>query len=292
MYYLIYGLLYLISLLPLRVLYVLSSGIYGCIYYVVKYRRATVHNNLLQAFPNKTEGERKGIEKQFYKNFVDSFVETIKMISTGKKFIDTHYKGDISLIKKYDDLQIPVQVHACHQFNWEWANVFFSLTIPQPHLLVYMPLSTKAIDRLFYKLRNRANTVLLPATDMKTKFAGWRKKSHMITLVADQNPGHPKNAYWFNFFGKPTPFIIGPERLARAKAVPVLFAKSVKIKRGQYEVIFETATENAATLAPTELTKMYVAFVTKAIIQQPQNWLWSHRRWKYNWNEDYGKLID
>jgi len=81
MYYIVYGSLWLLSLLPLRLLYVLSDCIYGLVFYVFKYRKNVVMKNLLIAFPEKTEKERRQIAKKFYHNLIDMFIETLKMLS-------------------------------------------------------------------------------------------------------------------------------------------------------------------------------------------------------------------
>jgi Kdo2-lipid IVA lauroyltransferase/acyltransferase len=290
MYYFVFGILYLISLLPLRVLHLISSGCYGLIFYVFKYRKKVVLDNLRQAFPQKTEKERVAIAKKFYKNLTDSFVETIKLFSTGKKFLKKHFEADYSVFEKLHETGTTVQVHAGHQFNWEWINHHASMHIKQPFIGIYMPISNKVFERLFLKLRERYGTIMLPATDMKNRFAEWKDRENVLVLVADQNPGHPGNSYWFNFFGKATPFIKGPERYARDKKIPVIFARSRKLKRGYYKLEVELVTDDASQLPEAELTRMYVQYLSEILHTQPDNWLWSHRRWKWDWKEEYGAI--
>jgi Kdo2-lipid IVA lauroyltransferase/acyltransferase len=292
MYYLVFALLWLLSLLPMRVLYIISDGCYGLMYYVFRYRKKIVLQNLRQAFPEKTEKERVLIAKRFYKTLVDSFLETIKLFSTGKKFIQRHFTSDYTVFEQLHKQGKSFQMHAAHQFNWEWINHHMSMHLPLPLVAVYMPLSSRVFERLFVKLRTRYGTVLLPATDMKNQFITWRNRGHVLGLVADQNPGHPGNSYWFNFYGKPTPFIKGPERYAREKQIPVVFTSSRKIKRGYYVLEHRLVTENAAGLPETELTRLFVQHLAGIFETQPENWLWSHRRWKWDWKEEYGPVLD
>ena len=292
MYYLVFIPLYLMSLLPMRVLYIFSDGCYGLIFYVFRYRKTVVLNNLRQAFPGKTEKERLAIAKQFYKNLVDSFIETLKLVSAGRKFLDKRIVADYSVFEQLHKKNASFQFHASHQFNWEWINLHMSMHIPQPLLGVYIPISSKVFEKLFLKLRQRYGTIMLPATDMKNQFLVWRQKEHMLVLVADQNPGHPGNSYWFQFFGKPTPFIKGPERYAREKKIPVVFGRSSKLKRGHYRLEFELITDDASKLAETELTRIYIQYLSDIINTQPENWLWSHRRWKWDWKEEYGAVVE
>src|SRR5678809_318100 len=122
MYSIVYGLLYLVSLLPLRVLYLFSDFAYFIIYYVAGYRKKVVLDNLSIAFPEKTESEKKQIAKEFYRNFTDNFIETIKLISAGKNFLRKHYICDTQLFEELYRQGKKCQVHLGHNFNWEFAN--------------------------------------------------------------------------------------------------------------------------------------------------------------------------
>jgi len=291
MYYIVYGLLYAISLLPLKVLYLFSDLTYFFLYYVFGYRKKVVMANLLQAFPEKTEKERVIIAKKFYHNLTDTFIETIKAFSVSKEFINKHCTADFSVIHRLEEKGQSFQIHPAHHFNWEWANLHFPLHFRMPLLVVYMPLSNKVFEKIFYKNRSRFGSILLPATGMRKSYMPWRNKPHILALVADQNPGHPGNAFWLNFFNKPVPFIKGPERSAKDKGVAVVFVFIKKLSRGFYHTEFVLATEDASSLQTASLTKKYIADLTERIHEQPENWLWSHRRWKWEWKPEYGEII-
>jgi len=247
--------------------------------------------NLLQAFPEKTEKERTVIAKKFYLNLADTIVETIKVFSAGKKFINKHCSGDFSYLHHLEEKGKAFQLHPAHHFNWEWINLQFVINLRLPCLLVYMPLTSKLFERVFYKMRTRFGSILLPATDMKNSFLPWRDKPHILGLVADQNPGHPGNAFWLDFFHKPVPFLKGPERAAREKGCPVAFVFIKKLKRGHYHADIIPATEDASLTKEGELTKMYKDALIESMKEQPENWLWSHRRWKWEWKPEYGEVL-
>jgi KDO2-lipid IV(A) lauroyltransferase len=292
MYYLLYGFLYLISLLPMRALYLVSDFFYVIVYYLLGYRKKIVLQNLSIAFPEKTEAEKKRIAKKFYRNFTDTFIETIKFISAGKSFFRKHFTGDISLLHELHKKGKKCQVHLGHNFNWELANLGVALNCDYLMLIVYMPINNQAIDRIFKNIREKFGSVLLPATKMSTAIIPYRNQQYLLALVADQNPGNPSKAYWLNFFGKPTPFVLGPEKGARANEAAVVFAHFTKKKRGIYEVHFELATEDPLSLPETELTRIYIHHLETVIRQQPEMWLWSHRRWKHEWKPEYGPVIN
>jgi KDO2-lipid IV(A) lauroyltransferase len=291
MYHVVYGLLYLVSLLPLRLLYVLSDAVYGLLFYVIKYRRNVVMSNLLIAFPEKSEAERKKIAKNFYHNLVDTFIETIKMISVSDKYLEKRFTANWEVVNALKATGKPLQLHLGHNFNWEWGNAVGSKKISFPFLAVYMPIGNKIFDRLFRRLRSRSGTTLLRATRMQEDFLPYRNTQYLLGLVADQNPGVPTSAWWFSFFGRPTPFVKGPAKNAITNNTHVVFAFIRKRKRGYYEAQFESVQENISELTEQELTKKFVAYLENVIRANPEMWLWSHRRWKWEWKEEYGKVI-
>ena len=291
MYYIVYGLLWLVSLLPFRVLYFFADGFYGLAYYVFKYRRDVVMNNLLIAFPEKTEMERIAIAKKFYHNFIDMFFETIKMLSVSEKVLEKRFTANWDIVNKIHPTGKSIQVHIGHNFNWEWGNMILTKKTLYRLLAVYMPFTSKITERLFYKLRTRNGAIFLRATNMKEDLLPYRNTQYLLGLVADQNPGHPGNAWWYNFFGKPTPFLKGPAKAAIANDAAVIFGFIHKPRRGYYEAVFSLATENPTSLTEQELTKKFVSNLEDVIRQYPDMWLWSHRRWKYEWKPEYGELL-
>jgi KDO2-lipid IV(A) lauroyltransferase len=154
-----------------------------------------------------------------------------------------------------------------------------------------MPLANKHFERLFYKLRSRAGVVLIPATDMRNSFAPHRNTQYVMGLAADQSPGHPGNAWWINFFGRPTAFVKGPAKAAIANNCVVLFAYIHKPRRGYYHAVLSTPDLDISSISEQELTRRFVRYLEDVIRQYPEMWLWSHRRWKLQWDPSYGEVI-
>jgi Kdo2-lipid IVA lauroyltransferase/acyltransferase len=288
MYYLVYGLLYLLSLFPMWALYLLSDFIYFLLYYVFGYRRKVVKNNLLMAFPGKTIAERKKIEKGFYHNFVDNFIETLKFLSASPAYFKKHFvMENPEVYEQFFKQGKKCQVHMGHNFNWEMASMAVPFYTSYTFIAVYMPLENKIFERLLKKLRTRTGTVMLPATSMSKSIFPYRDRLYMLALVADQAPGNPAKAYWLNFFGHPTPIVRGPERGAITGNIPAVFAEIHKFKRGYYRARLELGAEFPKELPEGELTRRYIGFLERSISQHPAMWLWSHRRWKHGWKEEY-----
>lgn len=292
MYYIVYGFFWLISILPFRILYILSDVIYGLVFYVIKYRRDIVMNNLQIAFPEKTEKERILIAKKFYHNLIDTFFETVKMISVSGKAILKRFTGNWEVVNAFYQTGKKVQVHVGHNFNWEWCNVGCPIHFQMPFLAVYAPLSNKNIDRMVYKFRSRFGSKLLRSTHMREDILPYLKEEYVLALAADQNPGKPTNAWWFNFFGRPAPFVKGPAKAAITNNTAVVFTFIHKVRRGHYQAVFTLAEDNPNLLTEQELTGKFVRYLEGVIRQYPDMWLWSHRRWRHKWKEEYGDVIE
>jgi KDO2-lipid IV(A) lauroyltransferase len=286
MYYVVYGVLYLLSLLPIWLLYGLSDGIAFLLYAVIRYRRGVVLSNLNIAFPERTHAERLRIARRFYRNFTDNFIETIKLLSASPRFLQKHLVLDNpELLDRYYDEGRKLQIHLGHCFNWEIGNLAMAMRTRYTFLVAYMPVENKTFERLFRHLRSRTGSVLLPATQMNKAIIPYRHQQYMLILVADQAPSGVENSYWLNFFNRPTAFIRGPERGARIGDIPAVFARFHKSRRGHYRVELITIAEHPRELPEGELTRRYARLLEDAIRKQPDGWLWSHKRWKYHWKE-------
>jgi KDO2-lipid IV(A) lauroyltransferase len=290
MYYLFYGFLYVVSLLPMRVLYLLSDLIYGIVYYCIGYRRKVVMDNLRQAFPEKTDAERIAIAKKFYHNFIDSFVETIKLVSASDSWLHKRFTIDVRALDEVYSTGKSCQMHLGHTFNWEWGQLVLTALTRYPILVVYMPIGSKVFERLFYRLRTRNGNAFLPAPQMREAIVPYLPSQYLLGLVADQCPGNMQTAYWIDFLGRATPFASGPEKGARSGHLPVVFASIEKRRRGHYHGTVELACMDAAELPEGELTRRYVRYLESVIQTRPDMWLWSHRRWKHAWKEDYESM--
>ncbi|RFM29864.1 lysophospholipid acyltransferase family protein [Deminuibacter soli] len=286
MYYIVYALLYLVSLLPFRVLHIISDGIYLLLYHGFKYRRDVVLGNLQIAFPEKTEAERIKIAKEFYSSFIDNFIETVKLLSMSERTLNKHFKCENKQL--LDELYLTgqsVQVHLGHFFNWEMANAAHSVNTIYPFLVVYMPIKNKVFERLFVHLRKRFGTKLISANSFRRDFLTYSKEEYCLVLVGDQNAGSATNAYWLPFFGKMAPFVRGPERGAHLNNTAVVMGNISKVKRGYYKSELVLLTTDPRSLPEGEITRQMIRFIEDSIRKQPSNYLWSHRRWKVAYDE-------
>ena len=287
MYQLIYGVLYIFSCLPMFLLYALSDVSHFILYRVVRYRKDVVINNLAIAFPEKTIKERKKIAADFYRNLTDTFFETIKLLSISDKQL--HKMAEIDLLEVIEIAKKgkSIQFHAGHQFNWEFANLLIAEKMHIPFIGVYKKISNKYFDRLFFELRSKKGTVLVATHEFRNRMHQLLASQYSIGLAADQNPGNPHQAYWCNFFGKPVPFVTGPDKSSRKNKTAVVFLKLIKQSRGKYLYTPPLIIEDTSNLKEGELTLMYRDFLEVTIKEHPDNYLWSHRRWRWEFREEF-----
>jgi Kdo2-lipid IVA lauroyltransferase/acyltransferase len=290
MYYLVYAFLYLISLLPFFILYGIADFIYVVLYYLTGYRKEVVMENIEYAFPEKTEAERKAIAKKFYINFVDNWIETIKLLSISKKALNKRITSNLDVFHQLHKEGKSVQLSLGHFFNWEIMTLYTGINQPYTFLTVYLPQADKTTNRFFIKMRSRWGNPQLSSTDMARAIIPWRKKQYLLALGADQSPAVPHAGYWLYFMNRPTPFLKGPEKFARIQNIPVVMMTTTKPKRGHYHFEYFLLADDTKKIPDGELIRRYVKHLEENIQLQPELYLWSHRRWKHDWKDEYKDL--
>lgn len=285
-YYLLYAFSLMFAILPLRVLYVISDVFYYLNYYVVQYRKKIVFQNLRNSFPEKSDQEIKAIAKKFYRHFGDLFVETLKMmhmpLSESRKRITL--KNPEILEKLYSKNKL-ITVALGHYNNWEWI----SMMSMSEFLVIslYKPLHDPNFDRFMLKLRTMKGSILVSTTQTLRFLNSWNEpeKRGFFCFIADQSPLLKDIHYWTQFLNQTTPIFIGIEKIAVKFNLPVCFFRLEKVKRGYYQLEIVPITENPAGTKPYEITEAHVRLLEDDIRKKPEFWLWSHRRWKRQYED-------
>lgn len=280
-YYLTLPFLYLVSLLPFRLLYLLSDVIYLLVYKVFAYRKGVVTTNLERSFPEKPTDEIETIRRDYYRYFCDLTLETIKTLTVSPAALNKHFScGDMSVFERYYKKNQSVIVVMGHLGSWELGGAYFSQLPLHQLYVIYHPLANKYFDRLFYRMRTRSGTRLYA---MKTTFRGMIKNRKALTataFIADQTPT-TRNAHWMTFLNQDTAVFKGTETIARKLDYPILYLSVVREKRGQYKLHGELLVEHPGKLSENEVTELHTKRLEQDIIKYPETWLWSHRRWKH-----------
>jgi len=274
-----------VSLLPFGVLYVVSDALYYPLYYVLRYRRRIVRQNLVESFPDKSEREIAGIERRFYRFFVDMMLESVKLLSAKKADIDAHIRYvNIDLPNRLLREGRSVGVFLGHYANWEWLSTASLYSTKEADVaLIYHKLRNKAMDRLMKKLRERAGSVCISMHETARFMAGAKSegKPLMIGFIADQSPRKREVRYFLGFLNHNVPVLTGTERAVKHFGYEALFISMRRVRRGYYECTFHTLHPNPQSLPDYELTRLYYRRLEQEITASPELYLWTHRRFKH-----------
>ncbi|HUS86227.1 MAG TPA: lysophospholipid acyltransferase family protein [Bacteroidales bacterium] len=283
LFYIFYITNWIITLLPLSVLYLFSYPLYFLLYHFPGYRKQVVLDNLTNAFPEKSLDERLEIRKKYYKHLSDLIIEVLKLQHLGNKEIKRRFR--IRNIELFDSLQRKGRSSIAafgHYANWEWTTGV-QLHTDYKCLAVYKPLLNRYFDRYTRKIRSKYGVENIAMADTLKTIVKYRNMgvSIALALISDQTPPKREIQYWTNFLNQDTPVYLGIEKLSRKYDMPVLFFRINKIKRGYYELIIESITEDPLKHEPNYITEKHVRLLEEQINRKPELWLWSHRRWKH-----------
>ena len=284
MYYLVYGVLWLFSLLPMWVHYVIADGIYLIVYRLVGYRKKLVRKNLTDSFPEKTAEELQTIEKGFYHWFCDYLVETIKMMTISEKNLKRRmaFKGTKEADEILESGQ-SIALYLGHYCNWEWVTSMPLWITPKAHCgQIYHVLENAAFDKLFLKLRERWGAESIPMAETLRRVATYRKQGQpiMIGYISDQVPFWNNIHHWLNFLNHDPPVLTGTERLARGAGHAIFYLDMHRVRRGYYEATLKLITRDPKQTKDYELTDAYFRMLEESIRRDPVCYLWTHNRWK------------
>lgn len=281
-YFPVYWTFRLAGLLPLRVLYFISDGIFFLAFYILRYRKEIVMENLRNSFPDKNPSEIHDIAKSFYSHLCDLIVESIYQTGMGEDEIRRRVRyNNAGIIEKYYKDGKHVAAVLGHYGNWEWM-CGFPLVTNHECIIIYRRLKSKIFDRLMFNLRSRFGGKPVPMKMAIRKILELDKKGvpTITAFMTDQAPPKEKAIYWTNFLNQDTPVYIGAEQLAKKMNMAVVFFKMKKVRRGYYEFDLIPLFDNSGEASDYEITHAHVSMLEKQIIQEPGYWLWSHRRWK------------
>jgi len=274
--------LYLISLLPFWLLYLIADFLYLILFYIVGYRRAVVKENLQNSFPEKTEVERKLIGKKYFHYLADLFVETIKCISISEKEIERRmFLTNPEMIGEYFKQSRSVIGAVGHYGNWEYGALRLSLLTNERRIVIYKPLHDKASDDVFKRVRSRFGATLIPMKATLRKMIEYRRDLSFSVFVSDQTPIREEAHFFTPFLNQPTAVFLGIEKISTLFNSVVIFCDIRRVKRGYYQCTFVPLIEEPKQTAEYEITVAHVKYLEKVIKEEPPYWLWSHRRWKF-----------
>ena len=282
-YILIYPLLWLISILPFRLLYAFSDFIFLLVYRIFKYRKKVVKQNLRLVFPEKSPKEIKEITRKFYHHMCDMMVEAIKSLTISEKQMKKRFTfTNIEELRQHEEHNRSVVLMCAHYGSWEWIFVLQTY-IKAKGYAVYKRLTNKYFDRLVKRIRAKYNSHLITTKETIPILIDAKKKGELTIngFISDQSPKPDKAFHWNDFMGIKVPIHTGAEMLAKRLDMSVVFFAVKKLKRGYYETTFTTLANNPTDFKDYEITDAFIKLVEKQIYEAPQYYLWTHKRWKH-----------
>jgi KDO2-lipid IV(A) lauroyltransferase len=280
---LIYPILFLISILPFRLLYIFSDFVYVLIYYIIGYRKKVVRANIAMALPHLSEKERLIIEKKSYKHLCDMFLEMIKTMTISIKEIERRF-----VIKNLDEfLEIEkknksIALMCAHYASYEWV-VSMNGRVSFQGFAIYKKINNPYFDKLVKKIRSRFKAYLITTKETRGVIEQNESKgNHAIYgFASDQSPQVKPQTYWSKFMGIEVPVYVGAEVLSKKYNMNVVFLKVKKVKRGFYEADIELISDDVNAVPDYQITETFLRKVEKQIHEAPEFYLWTHKRWKH-----------
>ncbi len=282
-YYIFYGINWIFTLLPFKVLYFFSDLLYLVLYYIVSYRRDVVAINLRNSFPEKTEEELKTIEKKFYRHLADIIIETFKLThmsvrEQNKRFTYTN----LAIIDKLRDEKRDIIAVLGHYNNWEWPTLL-PYYLKYKIIIIFKPLQNKHFNDFINRQRSKFGIVLTPTSQVIREIINY-KKNNVNTLsvfLSDQIPARGDIKYWTTFLNQDTAVFTGAGKIASKYDMAIVFFHIQKVKRGHYNLDIELLHDHTAGLSEVVITESHVRRLEEIIKEKPEYWIWSHRRWKH-----------
>jgi len=281
---LLYPFLWLLSILPMRVLFMLSDILYIILYYVVGYRKKVVRHNLKLSFPEKSDQEIKIIEKKTFQHFIDVFMETIKSFTISEKELTKRVSlTNPEATDAYFDKNQSVVFVSGHYANWEWVASLVEIKIKHNLSVAFTSQSNKYFNNLIKKTRTKFGVSVVRAQEFYPYILNNLRKNNLQAygFIADQSPMLSKAKYWSTFMGVEVPIIDGPETIARKLNLPVFYFHTERIKRGVYRCSFILLEDEPKKAAPHEITTKYIHELEKQIKKEPEFYFWTHKRFKH-----------
>lgn len=275
--------IHLFSRLPMKILYIFSDIIFFINYYLVGYRKKVVLENLQKSFPEKSDTEIKKIHKQFFRNFSDYIVETLKSITISETELRVRVQHINQKVfhQAYTEQKNVIMLTG-HIINWEWISALATI-IPQKNCHpVYKKINSPFWGEQILKIRNKFGNKSLETNEvMRNIFRTPNDGNTAYMFVADQSPFVHNVQVGMMFLNQKTPVFTGYDKLSTKMDLAFIYCEIKKVKRGYYQINYHRIYADNEKFMPFEVVKKYHSLLEKTIRKNPDNYLWSHKKWKY-----------
>jgi KDO2-lipid IV(A) lauroyltransferase len=250
-----------------------------------KKRRTVTYENIKKAFPENSIEERYAIVRSAYENLGITLVELLAFptystlqleqiisIKNSHFLTEQHQKGESMLLL------------SGHYGNWELLAFGVAAMLKIPFSIVVKQQQNSSADKILNEYRVLKNNSVIPMHSAARTIISKIKKGEAIAMLTDQ-AADPNKDTFVDFFGRPAVTYEAPAYLSIKYQIPIIFGVAKRLGNGKYEVelhkIMPTATEITAD-SVRELTQLHTSLLEEVIRQDPTQWSWQHKRWKFD----------
>jgi Kdo2-lipid IVA lauroyltransferase/acyltransferase len=272
-----------LSFIPLSVFHAFGRFVAFLLYHVFRYRRDVVRQNMTSAFPNMPLQELKKEERKFYVNFIDLFLELMKAYQFKKEdWVKRVPLIGADLMLEYLNKGEAVILLSGHSANWEWTSFSMSHQMGYPVEFIYKPLKNASFDKIMLNLRTRHGGVPVTKDSALRHIIKHKNEPRIIGMVADQLPSIGADKYWINFLNQETAFYTGAQKIAQMVNHPVFYLEATRKARGFYQIEFKQVMIPPYQKGGQAIVQKFADLLSDTISRNPSDYLWSHKRWKYD----------
>ena len=264
-------------------MYLIADIVYLVVYYLVGYRRKVTRRNLAAAFPERSEAERRQVERRYYRHLADIAVEFVYNLFASPPSLKRRYRMvNRQLVDRYYEQGQTVILLSAHYNNWEYMVSSLNMQFLHHGIGVGKPLNDSLTGPFIARRRIRYGTEVVYPSDVRqvVDFYHRNRVPCVLMMLGDQSPSNPVKSYWTRFLNQDTAFLYGAEYFARKYGYPVIYYRVDKVRRGRYEVHFSLLCDRPSEAQQYSIVEAYARTLERQISERPEYWLWSHRRWK------------
>ncbi len=278
---LIYNCAVTLSRLPWWLLYAFASFAAWMMFTFKIYRYKIVHKNIGLAFPEKSDKERRQIERGFYRHFTDNVIETLKLLTASDRSLRRKVEfAGWQQLESVAEAGHSAVVFLGHYGNWElvptsvWA-IPDAFIKGQIYKVPHNPLGHTVLERI----RNRFGAENIPQERAFFRLVRQHRQGLMTCtgFLADQRPNGRFHAMT-TFLGLPTAYVTGAEEIGRRIDAEYFYIDIECVSRGRIRMTLKPVVPADDPEFP--MTVGYLRMLEATIRRDPAPWLWSHNRWE------------
>jgi len=238
-----------------------------------------IKSNILKALPNLNKNEIKAISKMMWNNYGRILAEYMFI----KKFRMSKVKNNIEIIgqKKLDMIKEnnePVIFISGHFNNFE----LMAMHLEKSGInlaAIYRPLNNKFLNFIMEKIRKKyicKNQIKKGISGTKQLLSFFKKKTS-IALMIDQRVSQGVRSNFFRHEAFTTTIPAQFVKKFKCKIVPIYIERTQGVN---FKLTIHDPLEYSNTETVESITLSLNALLEKMILKNPDQWIWSHNRWK------------